>query len=114
MVISFVYAVFLPLQMDTSWLYIGLVIYLFCMVFIIVAVRNFASSPRHKVITKGLYGVTRNPEYIGLLLMFTGLGIACISWLYLLLTVILLILLNANLPAEERYCFYKYGDNYQE
>ena len=108
MVISFIYAVFLPLQMDTAWLYIGLVIYLFGMVFMIIAVRNFSSSPRDKVITKGLYSVTRNPEYIGLLLMQTGLGIACTSWLYLLLTVMLLILLNANLPAEEQYCLYQY------
>ena len=114
MVISFIYAIFLPLQMDTAWLYIGLVTYLFGMVFIIIAVRNFASSPKDKVITKGLYSVTRNPEYIGLLLMFTGLGIACISWLSLLLTGILLILLNLNMPAEERYCFYKYGDEYQK
>ena len=100
--------------MDTAWLYIGLVIYLFGMVFMIIAVRNFASSPRDKVITKGLYSVTRNPEYSGLLLMQTGLGIACISWLYLLLTVMLLILLNANLPAEERYCLHKYGNNYRK
>lgn len=114
MVISFIYAVFLPLQLGTTWLYIGLLIYLFGMAFIIIAVRNFASSPRDKVITKGLYSVTRNPEYIGLLLMQTGLGIACISWLYILLTVMLLILLNINLSAEERYCLYKYGESYRK
>ena len=114
MVISFIYAVFLPLQMDTAWLCIGLVIYLFGMVFMIIAVRNFAPSPRDKVITKGLYSVTRNPEYIGLLLMQTGLGIACTSWLYLLLTVALMILLNANLSAEERYCLHRYGEDYQK
>ena len=113
-VVSSIYAVFLPLQLGTIWLYIGLVIYLFGMAFVVIAVRNFASTPRDEVITKGLYSVTRNPEYVGLLLMQIGLGIACISWLYLLLTVMLLILLNANLSAEERYCLYKYGDNYRK
>jgi protein-S-isoprenylcysteine O-methyltransferase Ste14 len=113
-VVSSIYAVFLPLQLGTTWLYIGLVIYLFGMAFMIIAVRNFASSPRDKVITKGLYSVTGNPEYIGLLLMQIGLGIACISWLYLLLTVMLLILLNANLSAEERYCLYRFGDDYRK
>jgi protein-S-isoprenylcysteine O-methyltransferase Ste14 len=113
-VVSSIYAVFLPLQLGTTWLYIGLVIYLFGMAFMIIAVRNFASSPRDKVITKGLYSVTRNPEYIGLLLMQIGLGIACSSWLYLLLTVVLIFLLNANLSAEERYCLYRYGDDYQK
>jgi len=113
MVVSFVYAVFLPLQLGTTWLYSGLVIYLFGMVFTIVALLNFA-SPKNKLITKGLYGASRNPMYVGMLLMQIGLGIACSSWLYLLLTVVLMILLNANSSAEERYCLYRYGDEYRK
>ena len=114
MIVSFVYAVFLPLQLGTIWLYSGLLIFLFGMVFTIVAVLNFAASPKDKVITKGLYRFTRNPVYIGLLLLQFGLGIACSSWLYLLLTVVLMILLNANSSAEERYCLYRYGDDYRK
>jgi protein-S-isoprenylcysteine O-methyltransferase Ste14 len=114
LVISLVYAVFLPLQLGTAWLYSGLLIFSFGVVFTIVAVLNFATSPRDKVITKGLYGVSRNPMYIGLLIMQIGLGITCSSWLYLLLTLVLMILLNANLSAEERYCLYMYEDAYRE
>jgi protein-S-isoprenylcysteine O-methyltransferase Ste14 len=114
LVISLVYAVFLPLQLETAWLYGGLLIFSFGVVFTIVAVLNFATSPRDKVITKGLYGVSRNPMYIGLLIMQIGLGITCSSWLYLLLTLVLVVLLNANLSAEERYCLYRYGDAYRE
>jgi protein-S-isoprenylcysteine O-methyltransferase Ste14 len=114
MIVSFVYAVFLPLQLGTTWLCSGLIIYLLGVVFTFVAVLNFATSPKDKVITKGLYSFTRNPTYIGMILMQTGLGIACSSWLYLLLTVVLIILLNANLSAEERYCLYRYGDDYRK
>jgi protein-S-isoprenylcysteine O-methyltransferase Ste14 len=114
MVVSWVYAVFLPLQLGTTWLYSGLIIYLFGIVFTIIAVRNFGTSPKDKVINKGLYSFTRNPTYIGMILMQTGLGIACFSWLYILLTVVLMILLNANLSAEERYCLYRYGDDYRK
>jgi protein-S-isoprenylcysteine O-methyltransferase Ste14 len=114
MVVSFVYAVFLPLQLGTIWLYSGLIICLFGIVFTIVAILNFATSPKEKVITKGLYSFTRNPTYVGMILMQIGLGIACSSWLYLLLTVVLMILLNANLSAEERYCLYRYGDDYRK
>ena len=114
MVVSFTYAVFLPLRLGTAWLYSGLFIYLFGVVFTIVTILNFATSPKDKVITKGLYGASRNPMYIGILLMQIGLGITCSSWLYLLLTLVLLILLNANLSAEERYCLYRYGDTYRE
>jgi protein-S-isoprenylcysteine O-methyltransferase Ste14 len=114
MIISWIYAVFLPLQLGTVWLYSGLVICLFGMIFTSVAILNFATSPKEKVITKGLYRFTRNPTYIGMILMQIGLGIACSSWLYLLLTVALMILLNANLSAEERYCSYRYGDDYRK
>jgi protein-S-isoprenylcysteine O-methyltransferase Ste14 len=112
MLLSWVYSVFLPLQLGTIWLYGGLVIYLFGIVFTIVAVRNFATSPTDKVITKGLYRFTRNPAYVGMVLLHVGLGIACASWLYLLLALVLMILLNSNLSAEERYCLYRYGDEY--
>jgi protein-S-isoprenylcysteine O-methyltransferase Ste14 len=114
MVVSWVYAVFLPLQLGTVWLYGGLIICLFGMVFTSEAILNFATSPKEKLITKGLYRFTRNPTYIGIILMQIGLGIACFSWVYILLTVALMILLNANLSAEERYCLHRFGDDYQK
>jgi protein-S-isoprenylcysteine O-methyltransferase Ste14 len=112
MVISWVYAVFLPLQRATVWLYSGLIVCLFGMVFTSVAIFNFATSPKVQVIVKGLYHFTRNPTYVGMILMQVGLGIACSSWLFLLLTVAMMILLNANLSAEERYCLYRFGNDY--
>ena len=114
MLVSWVYAVFLPLQLGTIWLYSGLIVCLFGMVFTIAAILNFATSPKDTVITKGLYSFTRNPTYLGMILMHIGLGIACASWLFLLIIVVMTILLNANLSAEERYCLYKYGENYRK
>ena len=114
MLSGLIYAVFLPLQPVAIWLFSGLLIYLLGLIFNIVAVLNFATSPKNKVITKGLYGVSRNPMYVGMLLTQIGLGIAYSSWLYLLLTAVLMILLNANSSAEERYCLYIYGDDYRK
>ena len=112
--VSFFYAVFLPLQLGTTWLFGGLLIYLCGMIFATVAVLNFAISAKNKPVTKGLYRVSRNPMYVGLLLMQIGLGVACTSWLYLLLTAVLMIVLNAVLASEERYCLNRYGDAYRE
>jgi protein-S-isoprenylcysteine O-methyltransferase Ste14 len=110
----FGYAVFLPLQLDTIWLCSGLTIYLFGIVFTTVAILNFATSPKDKVITTGLYSFSRNPMAIGMLLMQIGLAITCSSWLYLLLVMVLMILLHANSSAEERFCLYRYGGDYQK
>jgi protein-S-isoprenylcysteine O-methyltransferase Ste14 len=112
-VVSFIYAVFLPLQLGTTWLYGGLLVYLFGIILTAVAVLNFASAPKDRLITKGLYRVTRNPVYVGVLLMQISIVVACTSWLYLLITVVLLILFNAILSAEERYCLETYGDAYR-
>ena len=113
MFFSFIYPVFLPLRLGKIWLYSGLIVFLFGLIFAIIAVRDFATSPKDKVITKGLYGFSRNPVYIGLILMQTGIGIACISWLYLFFTLLLLALLNAMISSEERFCLYLYGEKYQ-
>ena len=112
MIVCWVYTVFLPLQLGSIWLYSGFIIFLFGVVFTITAIVNFATSPKDMVITKGLYRFTRNPTYIGLILMHTGLGVACASWLYLLLTAVFLIMVNAMLPSEESYCLYRFGDDY--
>ena len=114
MIVSFVYAVFLPLQLGTAWLYGGLLTYLFGIGFTGVALLNFVTHPKDTVITNGLYRFSRNPMYVGMLLMQVGLGIACASWLSLFLTGVLAIMLNAVSPAEERYCFYRFGDAYRE
>jgi protein-S-isoprenylcysteine O-methyltransferase Ste14 len=114
LIVSFAYAVFLPLQLVTTWLSIGLLVYLFGMILTAVAVLNFASAPKNELITKGLYRITRNPVYVGMLVMQIGIVVACASWLYLLLTAVLLILLNAILSAEERYCLDTYGDAYKK
>jgi protein-S-isoprenylcysteine O-methyltransferase Ste14 len=49
-----------------------------------------------------------------MLIAFIGIGIACASWLFLLLGAIAQILQNILLDAEERWCLEKYGDAYRE
>lgn len=114
MIISFVYAVFLPLQLEPAWLYSGLLVFLFGMAFTVVVLLSFATSPKDKAVTTGPYRFSRNPMYVGLILMQIGVGVACASWLYLLLTAVLMIMLNAVLSSEEHYCLYRFGLDYRE
>jgi protein-S-isoprenylcysteine O-methyltransferase Ste14 len=109
-----IYSFFLPLKLDTAWLYLGLLVFLFGMIFVIVAGTNFMNTPPDKPATEGVYRISRNPIYLGTFLIFVGIGIACASWLVLLLITISIILQNITIDAEERWCLEEYGDAYQE
>ena len=111
---SIIYSFFLPLKLGTAWFYLGLVVYLFGMIFTIVAGTNLMNAPLDRPATEGLYRISRNPIYLGTNLIFTGIGIACASWLVLLLIAISIILQNILVGAEERWCLEKYGDAYRE
>ncbi len=92
----FIYSIFLPLQLGIIWFSIGLPIYLL------------------EPVTKGLYRYSRHPMYVTLQLIFIGTGIASASWLFLLLSIILIITHFYNAIPEERECLEVYGNAYRE
>ena len=109
-----IYSFFLPLNLGSAWLYIGLFVYLFGMIFAIIAAINLLNTPLDRPATKGLYRISRNPIYLGTYLIFIGIGIACASWLLLVLIAVFMILQNILIAPEERWCLEKYGDIYRE
>jgi protein-S-isoprenylcysteine O-methyltransferase Ste14 len=109
-----IYPMFLPLQLDTTWFYIGFIIYLVCMIFSLLGVYNFATTPKDKPVTKGIYRISRHPMYFFGFLTFIGIGITAASWLYLILAVAYIVFGNIVYKAEERVCLNKYGDTYRE
>jgi protein-S-isoprenylcysteine O-methyltransferase Ste14 len=109
-----VYSIFLPLKIDTAWFYVGLLIYLAGIVFVMTAVLNFATTPPDKPVTKGIYRLSRNPIDFGSFLIFISIGIASASWLVLLVAGVFLGLMGAGEIAEERMCLEKFGKVYRE
>lgn len=62
-----------------------------------------------------IYRISRHPMYLGILLVYIGIGIASSSWLYLLLAFAYLATYrNAFTIPEERFCCEKFGDAYRE
>jgi protein-S-isoprenylcysteine O-methyltransferase Ste14 len=84
------YGIFLPLELGTVWLYVGFLIYLLGVVIMTLAMVNLFNAPAGKPVTKGVYRISRNPGYFGMFLVFGGTGIACASWVFLLLTAVVL------------------------
>jgi protein-S-isoprenylcysteine O-methyltransferase Ste14 len=109
-----VYSIFLPLKLGTSWFYAGILIYLLGIIFLTSAVVNHAITPGDKPVTKGPYRISRHPINLSWFLVYIGIGIACASWIFLLCGVVYIIVGQILAVAEERYCLEKYGDAYRD
>ena len=113
-IIGVIYSIFLPLQLNTIWFYIGLIIFLIGLIFqlsVFYTLRNFKSDGPFTI---GPYKYSRHPLYLGLFLMIGSVSIMSLSWLFLILVIILAIPLVFTASAEERYCLKTYGKEYQD
>jgi len=114
MLLLMAYSIFLPLKVGTAWLYTGLLIYLAGLAIFLTAIVNIATTPASQLFIKGVYRFSRHPMYIAGLIIHMGVGIACASWIFLLLTVVIIALQNSQAAAEERGCLETYGEAYRE
>ena len=85
-------------------------------------IRNFSragtpvptNQPTRLVVTTGIHGWTRNPIYLGMFLVYGGIGIAARSPWTLVLTLPLAITIRYGVVArEEAYLERRFGDAYR-
>jgi protein-S-isoprenylcysteine O-methyltransferase Ste14 len=110
-----IYSIFLPLKLGTLWFYIGLPIALVGLVIYTMVIASFITTPLDReVMTKGPFRYSRHPMYLSSSLALIGVGIACASWLFILLSVAYMVLSMVYAASEERFLLEKYGDPYRE
>ena len=113
LILLFLYSIVLPLPLGSAWLYTGLAIFAVgVIVFQLAGVSWWYSTSIDDPTIKGIYRYSRHPMYFGMLLELLGISIAAASWLFLLLTIVLTVLMNSLVTAEERFCCEKFGDTY--
>jgi protein-S-isoprenylcysteine O-methyltransferase Ste14 len=67
------------------------------------------------LVTTGIHGWSRNPIYVGMLLLYAGLGTAARSpWVLILALPLVVILRYAVVAREERYLERRFGDDYRD
>lgn len=86
-------------------------------------IRNFSRAgtpvqsvqPTRALVTTGIHGRTRNPIYLGMFLIYGGIGLAAQSPWVLLVTVPLAITIRYGVVArEEAYLERRFGDAYRD
>lgn len=86
-------------------------------------IRNFAKAatpvqgtkPTRALVTTGIHGWSRNPIYLGMFLVYGGIGIAVPSPWLLILTLPLAIVIGYGVVArEEAYLERRFGDAYRD
>lgn len=100
----------------------GVLLALGCAIFV-AAVRNFARAetpvpgnrPVQALVTNGVHAWSRNPIYIGMLLVYLGIGVALRSgWILALGPLIAVVLRYAVIAREEIYLEQCFGNAYRE
>lgn len=85
-------------------------------------IRNFmraetpvpTNEPTRVLVTTGIHGWTRNPIYLGMFLIYGGIGVAAQNMWILVLTLPLAILIRYGVVArEEAYLEQRFGDAYR-
>ena len=86
-------------------------------------IRNFSSAatpvpsnqPVRALVTTGIHGWSRNPIYVGMFLLYAGIGLAARSPWALILTLPLAITMRCGVVArEEAYLERRFGDAYRD
>ena len=114
---TIIYSFFLPLKLGTVWLYVGLPIGILGVIMPVISGVSLYSStaPLDKPVTTGVYRITRNPEYFSVFLQYLGIGISCLSWVFILCAVVWIISFHIQaVQSEEHSLIERYGDAYKE
>ena len=109
-----IYSIFLPLKLGTVWFYVGLAVYIIGFIISSAALLSIAATKPGEPFTTGMYRYSRHPIALGTLLPMIGAGIASASWLFLLLSVILMVISHFLAITEESATTKKFGDTYKE
>jgi len=111
--VMLIYSIFLPLVRGTAWFYVGTAVCLVGFIFVLLSRADADAAPEGEPFTGGIYRYSRHPFYLGFFLVFLGTGIACASWLFIVLSVISMVMAHIVMIAEESSTLEKYGDSYR-
>jgi len=113
MLIYFLYAIVIPIRLDSPTAVSGLIIYGIGFAFYSAAWITVVISGGGKVIANGPFQFSRHPIYVSSAVLFVGAGFLSKSYLFLGLSFIVGFMHMRNAMAEEKICLEVFGDEYR-
>ena len=111
--VLFVILAFSPLQIGRPIFIIGSALFVLGLLGLVIALFNFSAARPGRPATTGLYRISRNPQWVMLIIVFVGGSLAAGSWSALLLFAMAAACYHFRILAEERSCIATYGDAYR-
>jgi protein-S-isoprenylcysteine O-methyltransferase Ste14 len=110
-----------PWSASANWLLAGALI-IIGLALALAGIRNFSvagtpvptNEPSRALVTTGIHGHTRNPIYLGMFLLYGGIGVAAHSlWILILLLPLAITMRWGVVAREEVYLERRFGDAYR-
>lgn len=105
--------VWTPLAPGTFAFLIGALIYCLGYACVIDALHHFEHTPLGQPIVSGPYRLSRNPQWVGLVLVLAGAAVMTGTWLYVGVVLLVAVIYHQQILAEETVCLEQYGDDFR-
>lgn len=113
-VASLTLLIFSPINFQPAVFWPGTLVYLAGFAIMFSALFTYRKTPTDQAVLGGLYQYSRNPQWVGLALIFIGTGICCGNGLALLLMGFGIVLYHFRILGEESACLKAYGESHQK
>jgi protein-S-isoprenylcysteine O-methyltransferase Ste14 len=112
--IAMIYSIFLPLKTNSILFYIGLLVFAIGLIILIRATYDFITTKPNQIIKTGVYKISRHPMYLATFLIVLSVSIVSLSWLFLVLSIIMMFFFHREALIEEEYCQKIFSEEYKD
>jgi protein-S-isoprenylcysteine O-methyltransferase Ste14 len=112
-ILLFGYIFLSPLRTGTNMFLAGMAVYLLGFALMVVSLIQYRNTPLDEPVVDGVYRISRNPQWVSLVLVMLGLVLAIGSGVGLLMFILLTALGHFRVLAEESTCLDQYGEEYR-
>ncbi len=109
---SMVLIIFTPLKINQPVFWIGFVLNLTGFAGFVYSLLSFNAAPLDKPVTKGLYKISRNPQWVAFTVAIIGTSLMVGSWTAFFLLLVRVIMNHFRILGEERALEIQYGESY--